>query len=415
MRTSASGMAAQASRISAVSDNVANSNTVGYKEVNTQFSSMVIDNALSDYNSGSVAVETRRLTSGQGTLVSTSSATDLAIQGNGFFLVQDPNGNTVLTRAGNFVPNANNELVNAAGYKLMGYPISGDGTTSVVVNGYTGLVPITSASTQLSAVPSTSGTFQTNMPYTADIVPSGSLPSDNVATSTFTDKSSLVVYGDQGQQVTLDLYVTKTADDTWEVTAYNKADADASSGGFPYATGALASQTLTFDPTNGALDSSSPTSLTLNVPGGKSMTIDMTGTTELATNYSVVTSNANGNKASAPKTVEIADDGTVYVAFDNGTRKAAYRIPLGTVASADNLDSLSGNVFVTNSRSGGLQIGFPGDPGFGAVKSSQLEQSTADIATQFTEMIDAQRTYTANSKVFQTGADLMDVLVNLKR
>lgn len=415
MRTSASGMAAQASRISAVSDNVANSNTVGYKQSNTQFSSMVIGNSTSEYNSGSVEVETRQLVSGQGTLVSTSSNTDLAIKGNGFFLVQDANGNTVMTRAGNFVPNSSNQLVNAAGYTLMGYPITGDGTTSVVVNGYTGLVPITSASTQLSAVPTTSGTFQTNMPYDATAVAAGSLPSDNVATSTYTDKSSLVVYGDQGQEVTLDLYVTKTGNDTWQVAAYNKADADASSGGFPYSSAALATQTLTFDPTSGQLDSSSPTSMSLNVPGGKTMTLDLKGTTELATNYSVVTSNANGNKASAPKTVEIADDGTVYVAFDNGTRKAAYRIPLGTVASADNLTALSGNVFVTNSASGGLQIGFPNDPGFGTVKSSQLEQSTADIATQFTEMIDAQRTYTANSKVFQTGADLMDVLVNLKR
>ena len=419
MRTSASGMAAQASRISAVSDNVANSNTVGYKESNTQFSSMVIDSAQSEYNSGSVNVETRQMVSGQGTLVSTNSSTDLAISGSGFFLVQDTNGNTVLTRAGNFVPNSDNQLVNAAGYTLMGYPITDGTSPAVVVNGYTGLVPITSASMQLSAVPSTSGTFQTNMPYDATAVSAGSLPSDNASTSTYSEKSSLVVYGDQGQQVTLDLYLTKTAGDTWEVTAYNRADADASSGGFPYAPGgtgaALGTQTLTFDPTSGQLDSSSPTSLSFSVPGGQAMTLDLAGTTELATNYSVVTSNANGNKASAPKTVEISDDGTVYVAFDNGTRKAAYRIPLGTVASPDNLTALSGNVFVTNSQSGGLQIGFPSDPGFGSIKSSQLEQSTADIATQFTEMIDAQRTYTANSKVFQTGADLMDVLVNLKR
>ncbi|WP_348641796.1 flagellar hook protein FlgE [Aestuariivirga litoralis] len=414
MRTSASGMAAQASRISAVSDNVANSNTVGYKEVNTQFSSMVIDNALSSYNSGSVAVETRRMVDGQGTLVGTNSSTDLAIQGNGFFLVQDSAGNNVITRAGNFVPNSNNELVNAAGYKLMGYPIL-NGDPSIVVNGYTGLVPITTSSSQLSAEPSTTGIFQANMPYDATAVAAANLPSTNTASSTYTNKSSLVVYGNQGQQVTLDLYFSKTGPDTWEVSAFDQSTA--TNGGFPYgASGSapLSTKTLTFSSSNGQM-TTTPTTLSLTVPGGQALSLDLTGTTELATNYSVISSGVNGNKASAPKTVEIADDGTVYVAFDNGTRKAAYRIPLATVASADNLNSQSGNVFVTTSESGGLQIGFPGDPGFGNVKSSQLEQSTADIATQFTEMIDAQRTYTANSKVFQTGADLMDVLVNLKR
>lgn len=224
----------------------------------------------------------------------------------------------------------------------------------------------------------------------------------------------MVVYGNQGQQITLDIYMTKTGPDTWEVTAYNQADASATTGGIPYSSGPLDTKTFTFDPSNGQLMGGT-TSLSINVPGGQAMTLDFSGTTELATDYSVVSAQANGNKASAAKLVEIANDGTVYVAYDNGTRKAIARIPLASVPSPDNLDALSGNVFTTNSRSGSLHIGFPQDPGLGSISSGVLEQSTADIATQFTEMIDAQRSYTANSKVFQTGADLMDVLVNLKR
>ena len=76
---------------------------------------------------------------------------------------------------------------------------------------------------------------------------------------------------------------------------------------------------------------------------------------------------------------------------------------------------MTGNVYATTAKSGNLHIGFPQDPGLGTLNSGVVEQSTADIASEFTDMIDAQRGYTANSKVFQTGAELMDVLVNLKR
>jgi flagellar hook protein FlgE len=145
------------------------------------------------------------------------------------------------------------------------------------------------------------------------------------------------------------------------------------------------------------------------------LSLDLTGTSQLATNYSVTAGKVNGNKASVATLTEIDKDGTVYAAYDNGTRQAIYRIPLATVTSPDHLEALSGNVFATTSQSGDAHVGFPQEAGFGSVNSGVLEQSTADIASEFTDMIDAQRGYTANSKVFQTGADLMDVLVNLKR
>lgn len=413
MRTSTSGMSAQSSRISAVSENVANANTNGYKAVHSEFSSLMINSGVGSYNSGSVQVSMRRGVADQGTLTATNSVTDLAIQGNGFFMVQNPAGETFMTRAGSFVPDSNNKLVNAAGFILMGYPM-GQGQSGIVVNGTTGMVPITVNNTQLSAAPSTTGTFKTNLPSTAAVVVAAQLPSANLATSAYTDKSSIVAYGNQGQEITLDVYYSKTATDTWQVAVFNRADA-APTGGFPYATAPLATQTLQFDPANGQLASASAKSVSLSVPGGQNMTFDLTGTSQLATNYSVISSDVNGNKASTAKLVEIAKDGTVFVAYDNGTRQAAYRIPIASVASPDNLDSLTGNVFSTTAKSGNLHIGFPQDPGLGTLDSGVVEQSTADIASEFTDMIDAQRGYTANSKVFQTGAELMDVLVNLKR
>ena len=123
MRTSTSGMSAQSSRISAVSENVANANTNGYKAVHSEFSSLMINSGVGSYNSGSVQVSMRRGVADQGTLTATNSVTDLAIQGNGFFMVQNPAGETFMTRAGSFVPDSNNKLVNAAGFILMGYPM----------------------------------------------------------------------------------------------------------------------------------------------------------------------------------------------------------------------------------------------------------------------------------------------------
>ncbi len=411
MRTSASGMSAQASRISAISDNVANSSTTGYKAVRTEFSTLVVDSSVGDYNSGSVQVDTQQQVSGQGTLTATSSSTDLGIQGNGFFVVQGPDGQNVMSRQGDFTPDASGNLVNSAGFKLMGYA-EPPSIPSTVVNGFEGMVPVQVNNGSLAAVPSTTGTFQTNLPSDATVVAAADLPSTNSASATYTDKSSLVAIGNLGQQVTLDLYSTKTGTDTWEVTAYNQADA-ASGGGFPYSSAALATQTLNFDPNNGQLASSAK--LNLTVPGGQALSIDLSGTSQLATNYAVISGKVDGNAASAATLTQIDKDGTVYAKYDNGAKQAVYRIPLATVTSPDNLQALSGNTYTTTSKSGDAHVGFAQDAGFGSINSGSLEQSTADIASAFTDMIDAQRSYTANSKVFQTGADLLDVLVNLKR
>jgi flagellar hook protein FlgE len=113
--------------------------------------------------------------------------------------------------------------------------------------------------------------------------------------------------------------------------------------------------------------------------------------------------------------VEFASDGTVYAVYEDGSRVGAYRIPLATVPSPDNLYPRAGNVYETTAASGGYQVGFPEMSGFGSIASGALEGSNVDIGTELTAMIEAQTSYTANSKVFQTGSELLDVLMNLKR
>ncbi len=415
MRTSTSGMNAQASRISTVADNVANANTVGYKAVRTEFSSIFIDSSSSNFNSGSVDVNVHRLVGAQGTLTSTGSVTDLAIDGDGFLLVRDTAGGTFLTRAGSFLPDGNGNLINTAGFQLLGYPLN-SGSPSVVVNGYAGLVPISVNDVNLSAEPSTTGKFAANLQSTAAEITSGNTPGSNPPTGIeYTSKSSLVTYGNLGEEITLDIYFTKTGPNTWEVAMYNKADADPATT-FPYASGPLVNDTFNFNPANGKLDTTtSPSSFAIAIPGGATLNLDVSSMSQLAAGYSVLTAGVNGNAASAAQIVEVSKDGTLYVSFENGTRKPLFRIPLANVTSPDNLASLSGNVFTTTSKSGDVRIGFPGENDFGQLLSGVLEQSTTDIASEFTDMIDAQRGYTANSKVFQTGAELLDLLVNLKR
>jgi flagellar hook protein FlgE len=113
--------------------------------------------------------------------------------------------------------------------------------------------------------------------------------------------------------------------------------------------------------------------------------------------------------------MDFAEDGTLYVSYANGARVPAYRVPLGNVISPDMLTPGTGNIFKLSAESGDLIVGFPTESGLGSLVSGALEQSTVDIGTELTEMIEAQRSYTANSKVFQTASELLDVLNNLKR
>jgi flagellar hook protein FlgE len=413
MRTSASGMAAQANRLSTVADNIANSSTTGYKRASTEFSTLVLESGGSAYESGSVETQVRYGITEQGTFKFTTSVTDLSVKGAGFFLVNNDNDQTYMTRAGAFVKDGNGDLVNAGGYRLMGYSLAA-GAATPVANGTAGLEVVNIGALALQSDPSTEGNLYVNLPSNATDVTTDT-PNDNTAASTYTAKTSLVTYDNLGNEVTIDVYMTKTAAETWQIAVYNQADADPTSGNFPYANAALVSDTLLFDPTTGQLDASSPTSIDIPIPNGATMTLDMSQSSQLATDYTVLDAAVDGNAPSEVDRVEIADDGRLYAVFQNGARIATYLIPLANVASPDNLQPLAGNVFAPSVDSGDLQVGFAGEGGLGTLVSSALEQSTVDLASELTAMIESERNYTANSKVFQTGSELMDVVVNLKR
>ncbi|ABD86675.1 flagellar hook protein FlgE [Rhodopseudomonas palustris] len=405
MRTGGSGMTAQSNKLSAVADNIANVNTTGYKRASTEFSSLILKSGSGSYNSGSVETQVRYAISDPGTLQYTTSATDLAIQGNGFFAVSNAGGTPFLTRAGSFVPDGQGNLYNAAGYYLMGYNLK-NGPPNVVANGLTGLEVVNIGQTALEGNPSTKAAATANLNANAGIT---------AGAPNYTSKTSLVTYDNIGNKVTLDIYAYKTAANAWTMEVYDSADS--TGGGFPYTGAPLATGNFSFDVSatgKGRLAGGSPTSLSLTIPNGSPFTLDLSSMTQVAADFQFKAT-VDGNSPSSIDKVEVATDGTMYAIYNDGTRIATYKIPLATVPSPDNLVPEVGNVYSIGINSGNVQVDFAGHSGLGIVKAEALEASNVDLANELTAMIESQRGYTANSKVFQTGADLLDVLVNLKR
>jgi flagellar hook protein FlgE len=234
LRTGVSGMEAQSFKLATVADNIANANTVGYKRADTEFSSLILESGPGNYSSGAVTANVQHEISKQGALTYTQSKTDLAVQGDGFFVVEDRNGGRFLTRAGSFVVDGQSgNLVNAAGFSLLGLRSTAGEEPAITLNDTAGLEPINIDYMNMRATPSTSGVYRANLEADASAV-TGNTPSSNAADSSFSVKSSVVAYDDLGREVTLDVYWTKVQehdpgaglDPQWEVTVFDQSTAN---------------------------------------------------------------------------------------------------------------------------------------------------------------------------------------------
>jgi flagellar hook protein FlgE len=382
LRTSVSGMNAQSHRIGAVSENIANVSTTGYKRQRAEFETICGSNAIAPYYTGGVATDLQFLNDEQGTIQLTGRATDLAMRGAGFFVVSNAQGTPGLTRAGAFTPDASGFLRNAAGYYLMGYELGAGATT--VSNGFSGLSRIDVNQIALNAQASSSGFMIANLDADA---PTGSV-----------SNTSLVAYDALGHRAQLDFAYAKTGLDAWSVTI---------SGGAAPVTAALA-----FDPSTGKIVS--PTSLAIPVANGGTVALDIAKMTQYASPFAVSQAGVDGHAPAQLDRVEIGKDGVVAAIYQDGTVVPRYKLPIANVVSPDNLAAVDGNVWRESLASGPIVLGEAQTGGRGAVVSGALEASTVDLGNELTTMIEAQRGYTANSKVFQAGSELLDVLMNLK-
>ena len=350
LNTSVSGMQGNSNWLSTISQNVANSNTTGYKNVETDFS----EPGRSDRQRRGGF---RRRLHEPGLAQRAPGQCHLHFDddrprrpGRRVFRRVRLQRHLYLTRNGSFTPDASGNLVNSAGYYLMAANVQ-NGVSPLAANSLTDLVRRSTSSTPAqTATPTTTASLTANLPSTATPVAPANLPSANSASSTYTEATSLVVYDNLGASHTINLLLHQHRVQHLGGRRVRCVEQRPPSGGFPYSSGPLATQTLTFNPTNGALSSGSTLSLT--VPNGQPMNLDLSHMTQLAAGFNVTAATANGNAPSGISGVSISTSGSLTFNYANGTSNVAYDIPLANVVSPDNLASVNGGAYLQTSASG---------------------------------------------------------------
>jgi flagellar hook protein FlgE len=433
LQTGVAGLDAQSSALSVTSANIANVNTVGYKDSETDFETLLAGSMGGDNNEGSVIASSSQNVNQQGLITSTSSATDLAISGNGFFVVSPSDATTasqslLYTRAGNFTPDASGDLQNAAGLYLMGWPVDADGTVPTNRND---LVPINVNSLSGTSEPTTTMTLQANLQSssTTDSTYTAGDLTDGTTTPDF--ERTISVYDSQGGQQPLQVAYEKTGPDTWAYeVSYQGDSANLSSTLTP--SNMIASGTMTFN-SDGTLatvtsnDGSSTTSggnISLSIPwstasglSSQPLTINMgtigssNGVTQYDSASTLVSSNVDGALFGSLTGVSIDSSGYVTANFSNGLSQKIYKIPLATFTNPDGLTATSGNAYQQSSTSGTATVNEASQGGAGAIDSDSLESSTVDLATEFTNLITTQRAYQASAQIITTASTMLDDLL----
>ncbi|WP_298675525.1 flagellar hook protein FlgE [uncultured Sphingomonas sp.] len=422
-----SGLGAHANAMAAVADNISNINTVGYKGVDTQFSTMVTDGSgKSSYSAGGVSSVSVSTISKQGMIQASGNATDLAIDGDGFFVTRtSPNagGEVAFTRAGSFRSDEGGYLRNASGLYLYGWRL--DATGNFVNSGnVNGLEPIRLNDLIGTAAPTTHIDARMNLqsttpdytgPYAAGDLASGAV--DPAFTRSFD------VYDSQGGAHRVTMGFLKTGPNAWQGEIYSDpANAVTAPGGL------LASGAIRFNP-DGSLDlagsdasffspltvnwtnnaGSEPIRLKLGSNGG------LDGITQFGGVSSLISSNVDGGMLGNISSIEISKTGVVSAIFDDGTTRAVFQLPIATFENVNGLTRQSGNTYAASRASGGYTLNTPGTLGAGRLSANSLEASTVDLATEFTNMIRFQRAYSASSKIITTVDDMLREVSDLKR
>ena len=390
----ATGLNAVNEQLDGISNNIANSGTVGYKSMTTQFSAMY---AGTQAMGVSVAGSAQSISTG-GSMVSTGNALDLAINDDGFFVMCDSAGNISYTRAGSFVTDKNGYIVNASGDYLQGYPVDDSGTLQ------TGTVTDIQIKTgNIPAQATDSMTFTANFDASDETIDRSSVQFDANNSDTYTDSYTATVYDSLGNEHSVSQYFTKTADNTWEVQY--TFDGEAQTGVPP--------TTLTFDPNTGKLTSpTTPQTITFTTDEAApiSMTVDYSDCTQYGSDFSVTTNSATGYASATQNGVQVDDDGKVYATYSNGERMLQGQVVLATFPDENGLEAVSGTAWVQTGESGTPLIGTPGSGSCGTLSSGMLESSNVDITNELVNLMTAQRNYQANTKVISTSTQLDQAL-----
>lgn len=421
--TGVSGLDANSRALSITSSNISNVNTVGYKTSQADFSTFLATTGdTGDIAPASVQVSSSQRLTEQGLLTSTSSSTDMAISGSGFFVVTDnPNNpaSALYTRAGSFSPDALGRLKNSAGLYLEGWQLQADGSMPANRNSL-GLINLGSLNGTAEA--SQTMTLRANLQASAALV-SPYTPGDmNAGTVTPQFEQTVNVYDSQGTARPMQLSFVKTAADTWgyEISYQGNAADIGGAGSNPVATG-----TLTFN-ADGTL--ASPASTTLNIPWAASTGLvpqsvninfgtvgQSNGVTQFDAPSSLNAANVDGAPFGALTSVSVDRDGYVTALFDNGIEKKVFKVALATFTNPDDLAPMAGNAYQLTDASGVATILEPRTGGAGSIASNSLEASTVDLAKEFSDLITTQRAYSAATRIVTTADQMLQELMQIKQ
>lgn len=408
------GLNANAARLAAISDNIANSATFGYRRADTDFEAMVIGGTRGGYTAGGVRAMTDRVVDRGGALVGTSSPLDLAISGRGMLPVRDSasltTGDTslLLTPTGSFSRDAEGYIRTSSGLLLLGWPANRDGTMPTYPRDtVAGLQPVRVESTQRSADPTTAISLGVNLP--AGATREGAAGDDLTLT--------LEYFGTLGN--TEELTVTFTPDvpasgssNSWTVTITDSGQGGVTIGEYTVSfsnsgatSGTVASVTTVsgaaYDPLTGtiALVASSGTiDLTLGRPG------DPSGLTQFDSEFALVALEKNGSPMGSFLGLEVDDQGFLIASYDSGFTQRLYQIPLVDVPNQNGLAAVGRQAFQITPDSGPMMLWDAGTGPTGTIAGYSREASATDVAAELTALIQTQRAYASNAKVIQTVA-----------
>lgn len=418
MFSGVSGLKAHQTRMDVIGNNIANVNTVAFKSGRVTFQEIFSETlrgaSAPNLETGRGGTNPMQIGLGlgvnaidtimtRGSVQRTDNPTDLAIEGEGFFIVRGGSGDSYkFTRAGNFMLDRLGNLVTGSGLNVLGWePILNPATGEYEFNSEAELVELNLLNKQMIAPKATTRA-----------VLHGNLDSGYEAGETFS--APMTIYDTQGNAHDVRAVFTKGAttgtSTNWTVT-------------FTSDSGTIGQTiTLTFD-ANGRLDPSSDNTvdieLVLNGNYGvenPSFTVDLSNITMYASDCSVKTKSVDGYKAGTLSTFSIGSDGVITGIYSNGEQQPLGMIAIATFENPAGLQKVGDNLFMPTTNSGEFRKGLkPGVDGAGMLNPGTLEMSNVDLSREFTEMIVTQRGFQANSRIITTSDEMLQELVNLKR
>lgn len=425
LNAAVSGLRAQSTAVAAVSENIANASTTAYKTREVSFQSLVT--GTGSRAGGAVVYETSQDIRAQGQIQATDNGTNIAINGNGFFVVSDqinnqPSGYTY-TRNGSFSTDAAGYLINSEGYYLLGQKTDELGNvTSTSANDLNSLVPID--------VNSISGTAQATGEIRFDM----NLPADAAIGATY--NNSIELFDALGVSHTVNVSWLKTAANAWTATLADPVQTatGVTSGVIDTDTGTAGAQktiNITFNG-NGSVASFSPATPSFDITGfttganNSSVLLDWgtVGGTDGLTQFSSNTTtpgleiyliDQDGVRFGQLSEITIDETGLVTAAFENGVRLPVYQIPIATFPNPNGLKHVEGTVYDENEAAGNYNLRLPGQGNAGNVIASALEQSTTDTSEEFNKMIVAQQAYSSAAQVVSTVSEMFTDLIGAVR